>query len=160
MAAKCHCACHSVAVRGDRASPGALPDDDRRFRDDDAHPILQIHPQAISLSDPARVAVTTLSACTADVVCHCGWALAVHASERGAFCQFAPAAAPPAAAGAAAIPEALRPLFALNGPSRELFLNDDEEELMYAREPTKQVVGSFREMGQFAWDYAYLTFGT
>jgi hypothetical protein len=145
------CTCGSVSVIGSISSR----------RGDRPLPTLQIHRQAIAITDFSAAQVQGRTSHDADVHCHrCGWRLAVHASRRGAFCQFLPPQPP--MGGLPACPA--RPVMPVPRPIRRLFRDfdtaaDDAQdfELMFAgtRDP---IVGSYSGLGRFVVDSEYLTF--
>jgi hypothetical protein len=150
MALEWLCKCRSVAVSGAPAPPTARASRHSQFDPQRQQPILEIHSGGIRVPERARVSIQVTEKRGLVLTCTCGWKLAVHASKRGAFCQFEK---PPPHAACGSLPEApflagfhrvpgsLRRLFAPESDS-ELFGTHDEMDSMFGRR-VDPLVGSF-----------------
>jgi hypothetical protein len=151
------CKCCSIAVTGTPAPPTGRANHHNRFDVNRRQPILEIHTGAIRITDPAKVNIQVTEKHAVLLTCTCGWKLLVHASKKGAFCQFETPVShmvcgslPEAAflPGLRRVPGSLKRLF-VPGPDTELFVNQDDEtelQVMFAG-VVDPLVGSYSELG-------------
>jgi len=129
---------------------------------ENAMPNLRIHAGAIAFSDASKVQVHSPSHHNVDVVCRqCGCQLSVHASKKGARCEWSRpqiiTGSLPAVrlqAPAQPVPTSMRKLFANPEFDRP---DGDDYDLMFSG-CTDPFVGSYSELGRLVTDSEYLAF--
>jgi hypothetical protein len=158
------CICGNISVTGTSAQGLNLASFHDYFQQDPHLPILQIHREAISIANLASIQVSSSNHHQLDVICtQCKSKLAIHASRRGAYCQFSslatepiPGTLPTEAVSVAnqVVPASFRSLFKqreVEDAINKAKSNEDDPtdfEMMFGR-TNEPFVGSYSEVGKF-----------